>query len=80
MRKSSGGGTKAGIGKADLSCPLTMGVLLIGCDGCPVNWVFMGVLLIGYNPCGCFKGDVVRGTRNGVHQRPEMIKPFQSRA
>jgi hypothetical protein len=32
------------------------------------------------NPCGCFKGDVVRGTRNGLHQRPEMIKAFQLRA
>jgi hypothetical protein len=31
MRKSSGGATKAGIGKADLSCPLTMGVFFIFC-------------------------------------------------
>jgi hypothetical protein len=28
-RKRSGGATKAGIGKADLSCPLTMGVFFI---------------------------------------------------
>ena len=28
-RKSSGGATKAGIGKADCSCPLAMAVLLI---------------------------------------------------
>jgi hypothetical protein len=37
MRKSSGGATKAGIGKADFSFLLTMGVLLIAAVNSPVN-------------------------------------------